>query len=317
MKKCLYCLADLQEEVNADFHSKCSSKFFGNAKAPELPYTLDSLSALAKSIVERSITVTGVQPKLSLAFEKNIKEGISRLTLVGLWGDYILKPPNQNFTELVENEHLTMSLANTFGLRTVSFSYIRLQSGELAYLTKRIDRTKTGKLQMEDFCQLSERLTEYKYRGSVEQLAKIIKQYSSDPGLDLVNLIEIALFSFLTGNADMHLKNYSMITNLEEEVRLAPAYDLVATKLAMPSDMEESALTINGKKSRLKKLDFEALAKNAGLSNGVFERILVRFQKKMPLVVLQIQNSFLSETLKIEYTALIEQRAERLFAPKH
>lgn len=103
-----------------------------------------------------------------------------------------------------------MLLAEVFGIKTVPHALIRFKSGELAYISKRIDRVRSGKLHMEDMCQLQERLTEDKYRGSVEQVGKTLKKYSSNPGYDIQRLFEVVLFSFLTGNADMHLKNYSL-----------------------------------------------------------------------------------------------------------
>lgn len=310
-KKCLFCMENLPN-MGADFHPACSRKFFGSSTAPILPYSFDELHELAKNIVGRSIAVTGVQPKLSLAFEKNVQEGIFRLTLVGLWGNYILKPPSVQFPELVENEHLTMSLARIFGIETVPFSLIRLRSGELAYLTRRIDRNKAEKLAMEDFCQLSERLTEYKYRGSVEQIAKIIRRFSSNPGLDIAYFVEIVLFCFLTGNADMHLKNYSLLTLPDGEIRLAPAYDLVATKLVMPSDLEESALTINGKKNRLTLVDVTVFARNAKLPETVLNKILAKFEKKIPAAKQEIERSWLSEKTKVAYSELLSERAGRM-----
>jgi serine/threonine-protein kinase HipA len=310
--KCLFCLEALPDAQETAYHPKCCRRFFGDTKPPILPYTLSELHELAKHNVERSIAVTGVQPKLSLAFEKKIKNEVGRLTIVGLWGDYILKPPNNEYPELVENEHLTMSLAQLFGIETVPFSFIRLRSGELSYITRRVDRSKAGKLPMEDFCQLSEKLTEYKYRGSVEQAAKIISKYSSNPGLDRTNFLEVVLFSFLTGNADMHLKNYSLLTDKNNEVRLAPAYDLVATRLALPDDNEENALTINGKKTRLKLSDFLEFAQNTGINHTVFDKMLKRFQRKLHLAEAVIGQSFLSANKQIEYSKMLHERAKRL-----
>jgi serine/threonine-protein kinase HipA len=309
MKKiCLYCLRPIEKESHGDYHFKCSQKFFGTPKAPELPYSMEGLHELAKESVGQSIAVTGVQPKLSLAFEKNIKAGISKLTFVGLWGDFILKPPSVVYAELVENEHLTMRLAQLFGMATAPFAFIRLQSGELAYLTRRMDRENGRKLAMEDLCQLSERLTEYKYRGSVEQVAKIIHRYSSNPGLDVIRFFEIVLFSYLTGNADMHLKNFSLLTRSDGFVQLAPAYDLVATQLVMPQDPEESALTINGKKSKLKFSDFQAFAANAGVSDKPFENIIRRFSEATLLAETEVNASFLSEKMQAAYIDMLRIR---------
>lgn len=302
----------MEPASDGDYHTKCSKAFFGSPQAPILDYSLNDLHELAKLIVQKSIAVTGVQPKLSLTFEKNVQQGVHRLTLVGLWGNYLLKPPTTQYNELVENEHASMRLAQIFGIKTVPFSLIRLKTGELAYLTRRIDREKQKKLALEDMCQLTERLTEYKYRGSVEQIAKVIRDYSSNPGLDLAYFTELVIFSWLIGNADMHLKNYSLLTNHEGIVGLAPAYDLVATKLIIPQDTEETALTINGKKSRIKMKDFETFAETIQLPKKSFENIIGRFQQKLQLALLELSNSFLSETSKLAYRDLLLQQMDLL-----
>jgi serine/threonine-protein kinase HipA len=310
-RKCLYC-GQKADDSGSDFHAGCSRKFFGTSAAPILPYAQDDIHLLARQIVERSIAVTGVQPKLSLSFEKKIGDTPSRLTIVGLWGDYILKPPHLHYSELVEIEYLTMWLAKIFGIETVPFSLIRLQSGELAYITKRIDRWKGNKRPMEDMCQLSEKLTEYKYRGSVEQVAKIIRHHTSNPGLDVVRFVELVVFCFLTGNADMHLKNYSLLTLAEDDIRLAPAYDLVATQLILPEDQEESALTINGKKNKLTLSDFEKFSISAGVPDQVFQKMMKKMRLKISSAITAIEDAELSVGKKLSYLALFKGRASRL-----
>ncbi|WP_242917242.1 HipA domain-containing protein [Pontibacter liquoris] len=197
------------------------------------------------------MTVTGVQPKLSLELSAGEREGApKRLTNVGLWGGYILKPPSKHYIELPEVEDLTMHLATIAGITVVPHSLIRLQSGNLAYITRRIDRTRKGKLHKEDMCQHTERLAEDKYHGSYEQIAKSIRRYSTNPGLDVVNFYEQVLFSFLIGNADMHLKNFSLLLQPALGPVLAPAYDLVATALVNRADEKDMALMLNGKKKK-------------------------------------------------------------------
>jgi serine/threonine-protein kinase HipA len=147
-KKCLYCYGELSEADPMDYHSKCSLKFFGNKIAPSLNYSLSEMNELAKTVVSNHIAVPGVQPKLSLSLIDEILNNttIQKLTAVGaLGGNYIFKPPTTTYPEMPENEHLTMMIAAAFGIHTVSSSLIRLQSGELAYITKRIDRTDEGK----------------------------------------------------------------------------------------------------------------------------------------------------------------------------
>ncbi len=224
--RCLYCYLPLTEALQ-DFHPRCSKIFFGTPVPPVLNYNNDEMQELAKEIVIRSVAVTGVQPKLSLDIEKTAGDPkTSRFTIVGLWGAYILKPPTPEFDHLPENEDLTMHLAQIFGMKAALHSLIRLKSGELAYLTKRFDRVKDTKLAMEDMCQLTETLTENKYRSSMEKVGKHIGKYSSRPGLDAITFFETVLFSFITGNADMHLKNFALLTTEKNETILSPAYDL-------------------------------------------------------------------------------------------
>jgi len=235
-----------------------------------------------------------------------------RFTIVGLWGGYILKPPTPNYPQLPEVEGLTMRLASIAKIKTVPHTLIRLQSGNLAYITKRIDRAKKAKLRMEDMCQLTGRLTEEKYRGSYEQVAKAIQKYSVMPGLDVVNFFEVVLFSFLTGNADMHLKNFSLIEQAGTGMVLSPAYDLVATALVNPSDDEELALNLNGKKKKIKKVDFNSALESLKIGKRQQANIFSKMEKAKPLWDNEIDASFLSKDFKLNYKALIENRFEKL-----
>ena len=309
MNKCLFCYGELH---NGDFHTACIKKFFETETAPEIPYTIDELYKLGKIVVEKRVAIPGVQTKLSMELDKKIKSE-PKLTIVGLWGNYILKPPSRQYKELPENEDLTMKLAEIFGIKTVGHSLIKLKSGELSYVTKRIDRVKNRKLHMEDFCQLTERLTEDKYKGSMELLCRTIDKYSSNPGLDKLTIFEIGLFSFLVGNADMHLKNFSVIYK-NNMISLSPAYDLLSTRLVISekNDPDEFALPINGKKRKINLNDFFALAKSTGLNKKQIENSINKFKKKLNAVLNLIDISFLSSEMKSEYKKIILERAARL-----
>jgi serine/threonine-protein kinase HipA len=317
--RCLYCYQIMTEaEQNlpagkAGFHASCSKKIFGSPVPPELPYTENDMLALAEQVVKSRKTVTGVQPKLSLGIQK-MKGGEvnSRFAIIGLWGEYILKPPTKYYQNLPEIEDVTTHLAESVKIKTVSHSLIYLQSGQLAYITKRIDREKGKKLHMEDMCQLTERLTEQKYRGSHEQIAKAVLKYSANPGFDVTNFYEMVIFSFLTGNSDMHLKNFSLIKNSPLSYNLCPAYDLVASQLVVEGDDEELALTLNGKKKKLKYSDFATVMKSAGIEEKVLENIFNRFTKTLPEWHKIIDISFLPETLKSEYHKLIDRKFNQI-----
>jgi serine/threonine-protein kinase HipA len=278
-----------------------------------LPYSEADLEPLAKEVIQSQTAVTGVQAKLSLhVTSNNPDEAGKRFTIVGLWGGYILKPPSTLFKQLPEVEDVTMHLARLAKIKTAPHSLVRLTSGNLAYITKRLDRVKKVKLAMEDMCQLTERLTEDKYYGSYEQIAKAIQKYSAIAGLDVVNFFELVLFSFLTGNADMHLKNFSLLEQPGLGMVLSPAYDLVNTALVNPSDDEEMALNLNGRKKKLKKQDFVAAMNTLKLDEKQQENIFKKMEKSIPKWMEQIDISFLSNEFKEHYKQIVRERFERI-----
>lgn len=311
--KCLYCYADL--DGKADFHNACNLSFFGTRETPKLGYSLDQMSELAKNVVERSISVPGVQPKLSMSLINEMKEeGNFRLTVVGaLGGNYIFKPPSPDYPEMPENEHVTMRIAEAYGIQTVPSSLIRLKSGELSYITKRIDRTEDGrKIHMLDMFQITEAFD--KYRSSMEKVGKAIHDHSKNTLLDKLFFFELTLFSFLSGNNDMHLKNFSMIRS-DPGWLLAPAYDLLNVAIVNPDDKEELALTLQGKKSNLKRIHFETFGKELGLTDKQVQGVFDRFYKKKTDAIKWIKKSFLSKPMKEKYIDLLHNRYERIYNP--
>ena len=325
MCKCLYCYKELGEgqkdltsgrvssrsaisseldgsRLTRDFHPRCARKFFGTKDVPLLEYKHEELDQLAEQVIRAQTSLTGVQPKLSLNLSKH--DGCSRLTIVGLWGDYIFKPQTDRYEQLPENEDLTMHLAEAAKISVVPHSLIRLADGELGYITKRIDRTENGeKIDMEDMCQLTLHPTEYKYKGSHEQIAKTI--------LQLTNYMQLLLFCFVTGNNDMHLKNFSLYRPTEG-FQLTPAYDLLNVAIANPKDKDELALTLAGKKTKLRLTDFMNAAKTMGLEENVVQRLVAGLHKALPKWQQLIKDSFLSEDQKQAYEELIVSRLDRL-----
>ncbi len=302
MNKCLYCYQELKES-ETDFHTSCSVLFFGTDSTPKVNYSFKEMEQLAKDTIQRSISVPGVQPKLSMDFNSTT----SRLTVVGaLGGNYIFKPPNKEYQEMPENEHVTMRIAEAFGINVVPSSLIRLKSGELSYITKRIDRTEDGgKIHMLDFFQITEAFD--KYRSSIERIGKALHAYASNTQLDKLFFFELVIFSYLTGNNDMHLKNFSMIEH-QGEWKLAPAYDLLNVAIVNPEDKEEMALTICGKKSNLRKKDFEKIGENLLLTPKQIAGVFKRFIKKKSIAEKWIAISFLSDEMKEKYIKVLDTR---------
>ena len=308
MEKCLCCYKPLKAG-QVDYHPACAKKLFGTKDVPALPYVRNEIGDLAKQVVRSQTTLTGVQAKLSLDVNPGGKNEPSRFTIVGLWGRYILKPQTDRYRNLPEIEDLTMHLAEIAKITVVPHGLIRFADGELCYITRRIDRMDNGaKVPMEDMCQLSERLTEYKYKGSYEQIARLIKKYSAFSQLDLVNYWEVVIFSWITGNADMHLKNFSLYNSRQLGYSLTPAYDLLSTAIVMPEDPEELALTLNGKKRKIQRPDFVKAMAASGLNEKVIANIAKKFRRSIVKWLDFIDLSFLPESMKREYKRLILNR---------
>ncbi len=311
--RCLSCGQPLPPDADSSCHPACSRRLFGTPRPPVLARTWAELDALARTTVLRRISVPGVQPKLSLHLETGRAGTPARLTLVGLAGDYILKPPSPRWPHLPEAEHFAMLLARNCGLPVAEFGLLRLDSGELAYICRRMDRPVGGARHMEDFCQILGKVTAQKYNGSMEQIGKAIRRFSAAPGLDALGFFELALFCFLTGNSDMHLKNFSLLENDAGDWELAPAYDLVPVQIVLSDDPEELALTLNGKKNRLLRADFLALADSLRLSSRqtsrAFDRILSAIRDRLPEA---LSASFLPTPMQAAISALVSNRLVRL-----
>lgn len=319
VKKCLYCYQTITGEETC-YHSKCAKKFFGTPKAPMLPYTRDNIEELALHILEKSTSVTGVQPKLSLEINRGGKNEPDKLTIVGLWGNYILKPQSSTYDSMPELEDLTMKLAEVSGIATAQHALIMMEDGELAYITKRMDRGEDGeKYSMLDMCQLTNRLTEHKYRGAYIQLAETIKRYSAIPMLDVQRFWEIVLFSWLTGNSDMHCKNFSLIEKEGNGYQLSPAYDLLAVQLTGINDNDELAMPLEGYGVEdneslvgFNRSSFLHAMVNSGITEKISERIIDKMVQSCNKWNDIIDTSFIADELKINYKVLVNERLKRL-----
>ncbi|SFT50960.1 serine/threonine-protein kinase HipA [Algoriphagus locisalis] len=312
MNRCLHCYEPLNANLKGDYHLRCIKEFFGTTHAPLLPYRLSEMEVLAKEAAESSITVPGVQPKLSLGWIKTeLEDGHQgRLTILdALEGMYIMKPQNAQYPQMPENEHLSMKLAELFKIEVVPCTMIRLASGELSYLTKRIDRKKDkSKVHMIDFMQILE--LEDKYKGTMETLGKTIGEMSANTLLDKMRFFELSVFNYIIGNNDMHLKNFSMWLT-DHGWTLSPAYDLLNVKIILPKDKEDTALLLGGKKMNFDKGYFDRLGIFLKLNEKQINSVYKRLQKWIPKALTLIEQSFLNEDLKKEYTEMVILNAKR------
>lgn len=310
--RCLICMEPFLGEETL-YHKPCAQELFGFSHAPVIDVSMTDLEELALLQINQRLTLTGVQKKLSLSPLKDTKK--ERLTVVGWEGRFILKPSTEEYPEMAEIEHLCMKLAELQDIPMANCGLVYMASGERAYITRRFDRLQNEKIQMEDFCQLSQKPTEKKYTGSSESLGKIIENYSDQAPDDKLTLFQILLFSFWIGNADMHLKNFSLWRDPKNQrVRISPGYDFISTRLLIPSkeDPEEMALPINGKKNKLKWSDFVSLGNSYKIPNKVMERVRDKMLDSFFEAEDLIERSFLSDEKKEEFLELLRERSIRI-----
>ena len=278
-------------------------KVFGVDQSPVVDFTLAEIPSKAQSLVGK-MSISGVQPKLSVRLTR--KGGVPRLEASGEFGQYILKPQVQAFISLPENEEVCMFIAEQLGVKIPPHCLVSLKDGTLAYVVKRFDRQGRDKIHQEDFAQILGKRD--KYDGSVEEIGRKLKEVSHVPGLDVQLFFERVVFSFLLGNGDAHVKNYSILYDDKGCVRLAPAYDLVCSRLVIPNE-DESALTIAGKKNNLKKQDFDALAGYLGIPEKVrYDRLA----EKRVLMETMVDQSKLSQNFITSMKKIIGERYQKL-----
>ncbi len=314
--KCLYCGNEILpfEEAEKEWHKKCIKKFFDTPSLPKIKINNEELNLLIDSYVNKGMTIPGVQKKISLHLSHDTDY---RLTIVDYPTGFILKPQTSEYTNLPEYEDLGMRLAECVGIKTVPHALIRLNN-EYAYITKRIDRMITDnaykKYAMEDFCQLTNHMTVDKYKSSYEYCAKTIKKYSTQPEQDIREMFVRVVFSFIIGNSDMHLKNFSLIETKSgnREFILSDAYDMLPVNAILHEDTEQMALTINGKKKNILYKDFIQLAKNCGIPEKVAISLVERVCSYKEDMLKEVDKSYLSEEQKEKVKELIIARINTL-----
>jgi len=313
---CLCCGKPIKDNnESSGWHKTCIKKFFTTAVIPEIEITDSVLEELAKESTNKGYTIPGVQKKLSLHLSKEV---YPRLTVVNYPTEYILKPQVKEFRALPEAEHIVMSMADKAKIRTVPHALVKSKDS-YAYITKRIDRvfskdSNVKLIAMEDFCQLDLRLTQDKYKGSCERCGNIIKKYSSRSGLDMSELFYRLVFSFIVGNSDMHLKNFSLIESESGsgEYHLSPAYDLLPVNVIMPEDKEEFALPINGKKRNIHRKDFLIFAAGCGIAKLAAEKMIEQLIFMEPVFIDMCCNSLMPQDMKEAFIELVDKRVSAL-----
>lgn len=304
MSSCLICL---DEATDAEpQHAKCSQRLFGTKAPPLLDVDLAKLHTMGLAMVGHA-SLSGVQRKISL----RLGDEPRTLMVATDKAQFICKPQAQTFPSLPENEHVTMKLAALTGITVPPCGLLRLRDDSLAYVVRRFDRTDDGgKLMQEDFCQLAEKAPKEKYDSSYERCGKLVLRYASEPIVEALRFFRLVVFSFLSGNGDMHMKNFSLLRSADGFYRLSPAYDLLCTMLVIPDD--QLALSVDGNKKLPSKKQWLALAKACGVPDKPALRVLADVAKVRAAALALIGRSYLPLDMREAYAALISVRAEHL-----
>ena len=304
---CLRCGKEIDEGL---WHKRCIKDFFGNEELPTIKLNIDELEKIAIKQINNQKGIAGVQEKLSLHLDLSNKKR-PRLTVVGFPSGYILKPQSGEYKRLPEFEHTAMLLAELCNIPVVKHGLIPVNDNELAYITKRIDRNNDEKIHMVDFCQASNNVTMNKYRSSYEDCVELIMKNSKDPIIDKIRFFECLYFCFVIGNSDVHLKNFSFIMDEEGKLSLAPFYDLLPTKVILPTDHEDLGMLLNGKKHYLIKRDFDSFCEKVDIPLLTQQKIMKQIDDKYLDMCQVIDESLLDQNSKSSWKRMIKSNINR------
>jgi serine/threonine-protein kinase HipA len=300
MTRCLVCLRSLDAEGEHEAHPRCLRTLFGTSRIPRIDVDPRSLHLLGQEMAGR-LTLSGVQRKISLGMDR------ATLRIVAGASRYILKPQAVEYPFVPENEHATMLAVRAFGLEVPPCGLVRLADDSLAFVIRRFDRTDAGRrIPMEDLCQLAELSPADKYRGSAESAVRLLRRYSAAPAVDLLRHWRLQVVSWWVGNGDLHLKNLSLLTRERGKPRLSPVYDVVNTRLVIPGDA--LALPVGGKRSRLDAATWRELATYSGLQARLVRLEATGLLRLHAKAAWAVSQSFLPETMRQEYGALLLSR---------
>lgn len=288
------------------YDQKTLRHMFGRPILPIIPITLPEISATAQQLAGK-LSISGVQPKLSVRLDGN------KLLPVVRNGQFILKPQTEGFSELPQNEYLCMQMGKKFGINTADFLLLELADGSPAYLVKRFDRIKKGQKSKKIHCEDMQQILggRDKYSGSHEQIARAILEYCTFAPLELQRLFDLTVFNFVIGNGDAHKKNFSFLTT-NGHISLSPAYDLVSSRIVLPEETDELALTIGGRKKRLTRQNFESFAESLKITTDYTQKRISRLINLQDEFFRMISTSTLTHTLQDRFSTIVTERMGRL-----
>lgn len=312
--KCLYCGKEIEGPSVGGWHLSCVEEFFNSRRIPFYDAADDELDSAAESFIAGHSSIGGFQVKFCFGLSDGKDGPRTNIAFSGHAMEYLIKPENDYFPTIARCEYLVMQMAKAAGIKTPDIAIIKLKD-RYAYIIKRMDRDRQGnKIHMEDFAQLSGVLSTAKYNATYEDCAKIIDRFSSHPLTDKRKLFYRIIFSFVTLNNDMHLKNFSMMEG--DDVHLSPAYDLLPVSLIYP-DFDDLALPLRGKFRRLTRQDFMAFGRSIGLDKDHLEKAMKRLFDLRGIFVSMIEDSLLDDDQKNAFVYMMNERFSRLTKRPH
>jgi len=302
MAACLICLQPVSEKP-ATYHSRCVKRLFGTSRPPVIQIELARLHTAALAMVGHT-SLSGIQRKISL----ELSSERDTLQIAMAAARFMLKPQTPTYPALPENEFVTTRLANLVGIATAVGGLVPLRDGSLAYIAQRFDRLPDGrKLRQEDFCQMASKSPKDKYEGTAELCVRLVRQHATEPGIEVLKLFRLLVFSWWTGNGDMHLKNFSLTADLQGRHQLSPAYDLACTRLVLPNDT--LALPVQGRRDDLTRSHWCDLGAYCRLPQRAYERVLDQLAQSCDVACALVNASPLPPAMRGEYTELLRSRS--------
>jgi serine/threonine-protein kinase HipA len=301
------CLCCLGETDGADYHRACLLELFGQPRAPAIDVDLARLHTLALAMVGH-VSLSGVQRKVSVGFDA----ARATLRVVVEGGHYLLKPQATVFPDLPQNEHVTTRIAALAAVEIPPCGLVRLADGSLGFLSRRFDRTETGKRHVEDFCQLAGLSPKQRYEGSAERCGRLVLRYATEPGVEALRLLRMLVVAWWTGNGDLHLKNLSLLRDEGGRWRLSPAYDLVCTRLVLPDD--QLALPVAGNRKAPTRREWLELAQSCGVPTRAAARVLGEVASATEPALALVERCQLPAAARTAYRTLLRERGRRLAA---
>ena len=312
----MQCYSCLKEIDKGYYCNRCRKQLFDGRKIVPLTFDKKEFYKKRRELANR-MSISGVQDKISLAFNDK-----GELVPTATQGLYILKPVPvaediDNAQDIVANEHLSMLLSReVFSIPTALSALIEFSDGEKAYITRRFDYSMQDngdipvKSDQEDFASILDRTSDtngmnYKYDASYEACARAIKEFVPAYMPALEDFYRRIVFNYLIGNADAHLKNFSLYRPAgRKDWSLTPNYDLLFTRYHLPQELGYMGLDLfeeEGQTEAFKAMgyytleDFELFAKHIGIPEKRLIKIFDTFLSKTPDVIDMVERSFLSK----------------------